>query len=233
MTTDGWTLAEAFKLVAGPRWDARREAQAELARLPAPSSTVRISSIFGYDDADFYERREQAAVRARRQPVEARINALWREIESDFRQKMISGEWISMGSRGKQAAMPTPLYGPGWNYLRIINLEKGIVKEPGPNGDRIYNVHISLPPSFGTRQSKERRKSDRRRKVEEALRAIAKERDVASFSNAELANQVLAKDPSLDRSITSMPAFVKFVERAREQLFEAAPRQDGHVQDVP
>jgi hypothetical protein len=138
VSSDGWTLIEAVKQVAGARWDQWIAAKTQLAALPTVRFRV-VSSGISPEVEDLRQR--QAGILARRAPLERRVRTLWNEIWSELQTKMLSGSWTSAGSRGSATNAPAPIYGPGWRQLSVKNLDQSNLIERGTK-IRIFNVRI-------------------------------------------------------------------------------------------
>jgi hypothetical protein len=141
VSSDGWTLVEAVKQVAGARWDQWIAAKAELAALPTVRFRV-ISSGISFNNFEVEGlRQRQARILAQRAPLERRVQTLWTEIWSELQTKMLSGSWTSAGSRESATSAPAPIYGPGWRQLSVKNLDQSILIERGTK-IRLFNVRI-------------------------------------------------------------------------------------------
>ncbi|WP_291855417.1 hypothetical protein [Bradyrhizobium sp.] len=141
MSSDGWTLIEAVKQVAGARWDQWIAAKKQLAALPTVRFRVVSSGISSNNSEAEDLRQRQAGILAQRAPLERRVRTLWNEIWSELRTKMLSGSWTSAGSRGSATSAPAPIYGPGWCQLSVKKLDQSILIERGTK-IRIFNVRI-------------------------------------------------------------------------------------------
>jgi hypothetical protein len=159
MWSDGWTLIEALKQVAGARWDQWIAAKTQLAALPTARFKVVIAGSSSNTSKVEGLRRRQAEILAQRAPLEARVRTIWNEIWSELQSKMLSGAWTSAGSRGSATNTPTPIYTQGWRQLSIKKLDQSSLIERGTN-IRIFNVRVFPGES---------RKPARRETIEEEL----------------------------------------------------------------
>lgn len=141
MSSDGWTLIEAVKQVAGDRWDQWSVAKTQLGALPTVRHRVVSSGVSREAEAEEDLRLRQVAILAQRAPVERRVRTLWNEIWSELQTKMRSGSWTSAGSRGSATNAPAPIYGQGWRQLTVNKLDQSILIERGTKV-RIFNVRI-------------------------------------------------------------------------------------------
>jgi hypothetical protein len=138
LSSDGWTLIEAIKQIAGARWDQWIAAKNELAALPTVRCRV-VSAGISREAEDLRQR--QAAIFSQRAPLERRVRTIWNEIWSDLQTKMLNGSWTSSGSRGTATIAPAPIYKQGWRQLSVGKLDQSILIERGTKA-RFFNVRI-------------------------------------------------------------------------------------------
>lgn len=141
MSSDGWTLVEALKQIAGARWDQWIAAKTELAALPTVRFKIVNAGVGSGNSAVEDLRQRQAEIIAKRAPLERRVRTLWNEIWSELQTKMSSGSWTSSGSRGSATNTPEPIYGPGWLQLSVKTLDQSSLVERDTK-NRIFNVRI-------------------------------------------------------------------------------------------
>jgi len=131
VSSDGWTLIEAVKQIAGARWDQWIAAKTQLAALPTVRFRVVSAGISSNNSEAEDLRQRQVEILAQRAPLERRVRTLWNEIWSELQTKMLSGSWTSAGSRGSATNAPAPIYGQGWRQLSIDKLDESILAERG------------------------------------------------------------------------------------------------------